>query len=64
MVDTQVDFVERVARHQGAVDERNRIIEMLTPFLEHNCDTLPGLCFPQECSVPIYEHIISLIKGD
>lgn len=48
---------------RGAVEERDRIIELLEPLAEHSELCELG-CYPEDCSADSYQYAIQLIKGE
>jgi len=56
------------AYEQGVQRERERIIKLLEPLAEHDeemCYDDEKLdCFSEDCSAPIYQYAIELIRGE
>ena len=50
------------AFEDGRKQERDRIIELLKPYAEHNELCEQG-CYSEDCSAPSYKNAIELIKG-
>jgi len=51
------------AFEDGRKQERERIIELLKPYAEHNELCEQG-CYSEDCSAPSYQNAIELIKGE
>ena len=47
---------------QGERQERKRILKLLKPYTKHSELCKYG-CYPEDCSVFVYRHVIELIKG-
>ena len=47
----------------GKQRERERIIKLLEPLAKHQ-DLCAKACYPEDCSAPIYQFAIDLIKGE
>jgi hypothetical protein len=47
----------------GRSQERERIIELLKPYAEHNELCEQG-CYSEDCSAPSYQNAIELIKKE
>jgi hypothetical protein len=55
------------AVESAKVTERERIIELLKPFAEHEDDCWCGeelACYPEDCSAGVYQQVIERIKGE
>jgi hypothetical protein len=55
-----------IAFQQGEKTERERIILLLHPYAQHDeemCfDDGKRICYPEDCSAPIYEHVLQEIQ--
>lgn len=51
------------AFQDGRKQERQRIIELLKPYAEHNELCEQG-CYSEDCSAPSYQNAIALIRGE
>lgn len=47
----------------GQRKERERIVQLLKPYAEHNELCEQG-CYSEDCSAPSYQNAIALIKGE
>ena len=66
--ETYTDTGPTSAFYQGVDAERERIIKLLEPLAEHDeemCYDDEKLdCFSEDCSAPIYQYAIELIRGE
>lgn len=56
------------AFRQGRIAEQNRIIKLLTPLATHDEEMCYNdgkqECWPDDCSAPLYQYAIDIIKGE
>jgi hypothetical protein len=66
--ETYTDTGPTSAFYQGVDSERERIIKLLKPHAEHDEDICyfegKRECYPEDCSAPLIQWLIALIKGE
>ena len=58
----------RVAFDQGMKTENQRILTILTPYATHDEEMCffegKQICYPEDCSAPLFQIVIEEIKGE